>query len=228
MHFIDISPARRHRGGAEGRGRRDPSRAFTRNSTSARLASKSSTGRSCRRYSDRGKIGDCRNSTSRRRTSSLGNSLESHSRERRGLNASRHNLERCCRAAADNRAGSRSHASDGCASERRAGDGAAARREPARRTRRLARAPGKLPAIREALRRMCATFFQYTRSAFQIRRAVRGPGRRSWGGGATAILSLEPRGGRWVSPMLNPCTRYQARWLSIEDSIVHIPHSAQP
>jgi hypothetical protein len=90
-------------------------RASTHNSTSARWASKSSTGRNYRRCSDHGKTQDHRNNTTRHYTSSL-----AHSPEYRGLIPSNHKLERCCWAADDSRAESRSHASDRCAAYERA------------------------------------------------------------------------------------------------------------
>ena len=125
----------------------------THNSTSARWASKSSTGRNCRRCSVHGKTQDRRNSTTRHYTSSLAHSLKC-----RGLIPSNHKLERCCRAADDSREGSRSHASDRCAACERA-----------RRTQWLAAATRALHLIR----RMCATLVQRTRSAIQMRQVVR-------------------------------------------------------
>ena len=127
-------------------------RASTHNSTSARWASKSSTGRNCRRCSVHGKTQGRRNSTTRHYTSSLAHSLKC-----RGLIPSNHKLERCCRAADDSRAGSRSHASDRCAACERA-----------RRTQWLAAATRALHLIR----RMCATLVQRTRSAIQMRQVV--------------------------------------------------------
>jgi hypothetical protein len=124
----------------------------TRNSRSARWASKSSTGRNCRRCSVRGKIQDCRNSTARRYTSILEHTLVC-----RRLPPSDQKRERCCSAADDSRAGSRSHANDGCAA-----------RERARRTQWLASAPREL----HLMRRMCGTLAQHTRSAIQMRQVV--------------------------------------------------------
>ena len=131
-------------------------RASTHNSTSARWASKSSTGRSCRRCSVHGRPEDRRNSTARHYTSSL-----AHSPECRGLIPSNHKLERCCWTADDSRAGSRSHASD-----RRAAC------ERARRRQWLAAATRELHLIR----RMCGALVQHTRSAIQMRQLVRNSG----------------------------------------------------
>jgi hypothetical protein len=117
----------------------------SRNSTSARWASKSSTGRNCRRCSVHGKTRDRRNNTARHYTSSV-----AHSPECRGLIVSNHKLERCCRAADDSRGGSRSHANDRCAACERA-----------RRTQRLAAATRALRLIW----RMCAPLVQRTRPA---------------------------------------------------------------
>jgi hypothetical protein len=69
-------------------------RASTHNSTSARWASKSSTGRNYRRCSDHGKTQDRRNNTTRHYTSS-----SAHSPQCRGLIPSNHKLARCCWAA---------------------------------------------------------------------------------------------------------------------------------
>jgi hypothetical protein len=124
----------------------------TRNSTSARWASKSSTGRNCRRCSVHGKTRDCRNSTARHYTSSVAHTLEC-----RGLISSNHKLERCCRAVDDSRAGSRSRASDSCAAGERA-----------RRTRWLAAATRALHLIG----RMCATLVQRIPPAIQMRQVV--------------------------------------------------------
>jgi hypothetical protein len=127
-------------------------RASTHNSTSARWASKSSTGRDCRRCSVHGKTQDRRNSTARHYTSSLAHSLKC-----RGLIPSNHKLERCCRAADDSRAGSRSHASDRCAACERA-----------RRTQWLA-------AVTRALHLIgitCATLVQRIRPTIQMRLVV--------------------------------------------------------
>jgi hypothetical protein len=137
-------------------------RASTHNSTSARWASKSSTGRNCRRCSVHGKTQDSRNSTTRHYTSSLAHSLKCC-----GLIPSNHKLERCCWAADDSRAGSRSHASDRCAA-----------RERARRTQWLAAATRAL----HLMQRMCATLVQRTRSAIQMRQVVRnfGPSPVRW------------------------------------------------
>jgi hypothetical protein len=123
----------------------------THNSTSARWASKSSTGRNCRRCSVHGNIQDCRNSTARRYTSILEHTLVC-----RRLLPSDHKPERCCSAADDSRAGSRSHANDGCAA-----------RERARRTQWLAAATREL----HLMRRMCGTLVQHTRSAMQMRQS---------------------------------------------------------
>ncbi len=112
-------------------------RASTYNSTSARSASKSSTGRNYRHCSDHGKTQDRRNNTIRHYTSSL-----AHSPKCRGLTPSNHKLERCCWAADDSRAESRSHASDRCAAYERA-----------RRTQLLAAVTRELHLIR----RLCAT-----------------------------------------------------------------------
>ena len=128
-------------------------RASTRNSTSARWASKSSTGRNCRRCSVHGKTRDCRNSTARHCTSSV-----AHRRARRGLIPSNHKRERCCRAADDSRAGSRSRASDRCGPGQRA-----------RRTQWLAATTRALHLIG----RMCATLAQRTRRAIQMRQVAR-------------------------------------------------------
>jgi hypothetical protein len=114
-------------------------RASTHNSTSVRLASKSSKGRNCPRCNDRGKTQVLRNSTCRHYTSSLGCKLECY-----GLIVWQCKLEGYCRAADDRRARSHNHAS-----ERRA-----AFRDRARRTQRLAAATRKLQLIR----RICATF----------------------------------------------------------------------
>ena len=125
-------------------------RASTHNSTSARWESKSSTGRNFRRCSVHGKTEDRRNSTTRHYTSSL-----AHSPESRGLIPSNHKPERCCWAADDSRAETRSHASDRCAACERT-----------RRTQWLAAATREL----HLLRRMCATLVQHTRSAIQMHR----------------------------------------------------------
>jgi hypothetical protein len=71
--------------------------AATRNSTSPRWASKSSTGRNCCRCSLHGETRDRRSSTARHFTSSVAHSLEC-----RGLILSSHKLERCCRTGAAN------------------------------------------------------------------------------------------------------------------------------
>jgi hypothetical protein len=128
-------------------------RASTRNSTSARSASKSSTGRNCRRCSVHGKTRDYRNSTARHYTNNVAHRLAC-----RGLISSNHKRERCYRAADDSRAGSRSRASDRCASGERA-----------RRTRWLAAATRAWHLIG----RMRATFVQRTRPAIQMRQVVR-------------------------------------------------------
>lgn len=137
-------------------------RGSTHNSTSARWASKSSTGRNCLRYSVHGKTQDRRNNTTRHYTSSLAHSLKC-----RGLIPSNHKPERCCWAADDSQEGSRSHASDRCAA-----------RERARRTQWLAAATRAL----HLMQRMCATFVQRTRSAIQMRQVVRnfGPSPVRW------------------------------------------------
>jgi len=122
----------------------------TRNSTLARSASKSSTGRSCRRCSGRGKIRGRRNNTARHHTSS-----SAHNLARRGSIPPDHRPARCCWAADDSRAGSRSRASD----RRAAGAPARPTPAPARATRQL-----------RLMRRMFATQPQHTRSAFQMRR----------------------------------------------------------
>jgi hypothetical protein len=114
-------------------------RPSTHNSTSVRLASKSSKGRNCPRCNDRGKTQVLRNSTCRHYTSSLGCKLECC-----GLIVWQCKLDRYCRAADDGRARSRNHAS-----KRRA-----AFRHRARRMQRLAAATRKLQLIR----RICATF----------------------------------------------------------------------
>ena len=123
----------------------------TRNSTSARSASKSSTGRNCRRCSGRVNIQDGRNSTARRYTGNL-----AHIPVCRRLLPSDHKPERCCSAADDSRAGSRSHANDGCAA-----------RERARRTQWLAAATREL----HLMRRMCRTLVQHTWSAGRMRQS---------------------------------------------------------
>jgi hypothetical protein len=125
--------------------------ASTHNSTSARWASKSSTGRNYRRCSGHGKIQD-RNNTTRHYTSSL-----AHNPECRGLIPSNHKLERCYWAADGSRAKSRSHASDRCAAYERA-----------RRTQWLAAVTIELHLIR----RVCATLVQHTGSAAQMRQVV--------------------------------------------------------
>ncbi len=124
-----------------------PQQASTRNSIFARWASRSSTGRNCRRCSVRGKTRARRNSTARHYTSSW-----AYSPACRGLLPSHHRLERCRWAADDSRAGSRSHAS-----ERRV--------TWARRTQRLAAATRELRSIRIT----CATLLQRIRSAVQMR-----------------------------------------------------------
>jgi hypothetical protein len=129
-------------------------RASNHNSTSARLASKSSKDRNCPRYSDRGKTQDLRNSSGRRCTRTLGCKLECH-----GLIVWRCKLERYCRAADDSRARSRNHASD-----RRA-----AFRDRARRTQRLAAATRKLQLIRK----IRVTSVQHTGSAIYMRQVDR-------------------------------------------------------
>ncbi len=82
--------------------------ASTRNSTRARWASRSSTGRSCRHCSVRGKTRDCRNSIGRHCTNSWGNSPAGP-----GQLPSHRKPERCCWAVDDSRAGSHSRANDG-------------------------------------------------------------------------------------------------------------------
>ena len=133
----------------------------TRNSISARWASKSSTGRNCRRCSVHVNIQDCRNSTARRYTSS-----SAHTAVCRRLLPSDRKRERCCSAADDSRAGSRSHANDGCAARVRA-----------RRTQWLAAAPRELQTSElqtkelHLMRSMCGTLLQHTRSALRMRQS---------------------------------------------------------
>jgi hypothetical protein len=124
-------------------------RSLIHNSTSVRWASKSSTVRNCRRYSDIGKIQDGRSSSDRHRTNSLERSPEC-----RRLRLWGRKLARCCWAVDDSRAGSRSHASGRCAAC-----------EQGRRTQGLAAATTELPLMR----RMCGTLFKDTRSAAQMR-----------------------------------------------------------